>query len=88
MAPLVNGSRSDYPATVRGFMDACVPEPDSEHIRRWGRQILLRADPEGAARIFEGGIAVIPGAGHVPTMTRPESVVAEIERWAADLAAR
>lgn len=53
MAPLIDGSRSDYPATVRWFVDACVPEPDSEHIRRWGRQILLRADPEAAARLLE-----------------------------------
>lgn len=125
-APLANGSRTDYPSTVHGFVDACVPEPDSEHIRRWGRQILLRADPEAAARMFESHyergvapditkvsiptlvvhgendvivplalakavagaipdaeIAVIPGAGHVPTLTRPEAVVAEIERWAA-----
>ena len=50
---LVDGSRSDYPATVRAFTDACVPEPNSDHIRRWGRQILLRADPEAAARILE-----------------------------------
>jgi pimeloyl-ACP methyl ester carboxylesterase len=51
--PLVDGSRADYPQTVAAFVDACVPEPDSEHIRRWGRQILLRAEPEAAARIFE-----------------------------------
>jgi pimeloyl-ACP methyl ester carboxylesterase len=50
---LVEGSRSDYPQTVAGFVDACVPEPDSDHIRRWGRQILLRAEPEAAARILE-----------------------------------
>jgi pimeloyl-ACP methyl ester carboxylesterase len=53
MAPLVTGSRTDYAATVHAFIDACVPEADSEHIRRWGRQILLRADPEAAARMFE-----------------------------------
>lgn len=52
-AALVQGSRNDYAATVRAFVDACVPEPDSEHIRRWGRQILLRAEPEAAARILE-----------------------------------
>ncbi len=50
---LVDGSRADYARTVEAFVDACVPEPDSEHIRRWGRQILLRAEPEAAARIFE-----------------------------------
>jgi 3-oxoadipate enol-lactonase/4-carboxymuconolactone decarboxylase len=125
---LVAGSRADYPATVAAFIDACVPEPDSDHIRRWGRQILLRADPEAAARILEVhseehvapdltaiGVptllihgdqdAIVPLAGakaaamaipeaelvtladtgHVPTMTRPEAVVAEIERWADGL---
>ena len=53
VANLVDGARSDYPSTVRAFVDACVPEPDSQHIRRWGRQILLRAEPEAAARMFE-----------------------------------
>ena len=51
--PLVDGCRSDYPATVKAFVDACVPEPDSDHIRRWGRDILLRAEPEAAARLLE-----------------------------------
>ncbi|MGH8980043.1 MAG: alpha/beta fold hydrolase [Acidimicrobiales bacterium] len=124
MAPLIDGSRSDYPATVGWFVDACVPEPDSEHIRRWARQVLLRADPEAAARILEvhaeaqiapdfsaialpalvihgeldaiipvaaaetvanaitdSKLVVIPGAGHVPTLTRPAEVVAAIEGW-------
>ena len=122
--PMIEGIRADYPATVQWFIDACVPEPDSEHVRRWGRQILLRADPEAAARMFESydeapmvpkaeditqptlvlhgeqdqiiplGVAqdlapripgaelvVIPGAGHVPTMTMPEQVVVEINAW-------
>lgn len=122
---LVDGSRTDYPRTVAAFVDACVPEPDSEHIRRWGRQILLRAEHEAAARMFESHyeqnvsadperigvptlvihgqedvivplaigeaiaraipdseLVVIPGAGHVPTLTRPREVVDAIERWA------
>lgn len=53
LRPLIDGSRTDFPETVRWFVDACVPEPDSEHLRRWGRQILLRADPEAAARILD-----------------------------------
>lgn len=118
--------RADYPAYVRRFVSACVPEPDSQHVRRWGEQILLRADPEAAARMFEtheaaafspdlgalampvlvihgeldaivpvamgaavaqsvpdGELVVLPGAGHVPTMTRPAEVVAAIDDWAA-----
>ncbi|HEX4216878.1 MAG TPA: alpha/beta hydrolase [Acidimicrobiales bacterium] len=124
MGPLIEGSRSDYPATVGWFIDACVPEHDAEHIRRWGRQVLLRADPEAAARILEvhaeekiapdfsairlpalvihgeldaiipvsaaetvagaipgSKLVVIPGAGHVPTLTRPAEVAAAIDDW-------
>jgi pimeloyl-ACP methyl ester carboxylesterase len=33
-------------------------------------------------------IVVLPDTGHVPTMTRAETVVAEIERWAAALATK
>jgi pimeloyl-ACP methyl ester carboxylesterase len=129
--PMVNGSRADFPATVRAFVDACVPEPDSEHIRRWGRQILLRAEPEAAARILEchyqeqvapdltavsvptlvlhgehdriipvqaaevvaaaipqAELVVLKGVGHVPTLTRPQSVVDAIETWAETLPRR
>ena len=125
-APNVPAIRAHYPGYVRQFVQDCVPEPDSEHIRRWGEQILLRADPEAAARMFEShyerGIApalaevavptlvihgeldqiipvgvgewvastipgaelvVIPGAGHIPTMTRPAAVVDAINSWAA-----
>lgn len=45
--------RADYPAAVDGFVSACFPEPDSDHVKRWGRNILLRAEPEQAARIIE-----------------------------------
>jgi pimeloyl-ACP methyl ester carboxylesterase len=33
-------------------------------------------------------IVVLPGAGHVPMLTQPERVVAEIERRAAALRSR
>jgi pimeloyl-ACP methyl ester carboxylesterase len=45
--------RADYPAAVDGFVSACFPKPDSDHVKRWGRNILLRAEPEQAARIIE-----------------------------------
>lgn len=45
--------REDYPAAVRAFVDRCVPEPECDHVRRWGRNILLRAEPEQAARLLE-----------------------------------
>jgi 3-oxoadipate enol-lactonase len=116
--------RADYPATVAGFVEACFPEPDVEHVKRWARNVLLRAEPEQAARIVEmwgdddvedvdpraiaaptlivhgTADAIVPidgsrelatqlpdvelleleGVGHVPTMTRPDEVVAVIRR--------
>ncbi|MGZ6753818.1 MAG: alpha/beta fold hydrolase [Nocardioides sp.] len=128
-APDVRAIRGDYPAYVAAFVDACVPEPDQEHVRRWGRQILLRADPEAAARMVESHyeqqvspdlarvavptlvvhgeldavvplsvarqvtaaladaeLVVVPGAGHVPTLTRPQAVVDAVTAWAPRLA--
>ena len=114
--------RCDFVPTVRAFVDACVPEPASEHVRRWGRQILLRADKECAARLLEvmapvrpdverlgiptlivhgeqdvvvpledaralharmpnSELITLPGAGHVPTLTRPREVVEAIDQW-------
>lgn len=45
--------RNNYPAAVAAFVDRCVPEADCEHIRRWGRNLLMRAEPEQAARLIE-----------------------------------
>lgn len=116
--------RSDYRAAVAGFVERCFPEPDVDHVKRWARNILLRAEPEQAARIIEmwhdesvpdvdprqidvpalilhgTADAIVPieagrelaellpnaellefeGSGHVPTMTRPDEVVAAIRR--------
>jgi pimeloyl-ACP methyl ester carboxylesterase len=116
--------RADYPATVEQFVAACFPEPDCAHVKRWAKNVLLRAEPEQAARIVEmwcdetvpeldapaitvptlilhgTADAIVPidesrelaarlpdvellefeGSGHVPTMTRPDEVVAAIQR--------
>jgi pimeloyl-ACP methyl ester carboxylesterase len=116
--------RADYPATVERFVGACFPEADCEHVKRWAKNVLLRAEPEQAARIVEmwrdetvpefdpraitiptlivhgTADAIVPvdesrelaaqlhdvellefeGTGHVPTMTRPDEVVAAIQR--------
>lgn len=36
---------------LKWFAERCTPEPDSEHIRRWGVNILARATPEAAEKI-------------------------------------
>jgi|KBSSwiStaDraftv2_1062776.scaffolds.fasta_scaffold309426_2 pimeloyl-ACP methyl ester carboxylesterase len=71
--PLIDGARRDWPATAAWFAGACVPEPDCEHIRRWGRHILGRATAEAAARMFESYLddarpPVSLSAIHVPAL--------------------
>ena len=38
--------------TIDRFVTACVPEPDSDHIKRWGRQILGRASQAAAIALY------------------------------------
>jgi pimeloyl-ACP methyl ester carboxylesterase len=52
-AKFAAATRRDYPAVVGPFVDGCLPEPNSEHVRRWARNILLRSEPEQAARLTE-----------------------------------
>jgi pimeloyl-ACP methyl ester carboxylesterase len=46
--PFLQGLRAAYAATLERFVQLCIPEPDAEPIKAWGRKILARADP-GAA---------------------------------------
>lgn len=118
-AAFIQGLKTNYPATIGGFADACVPEsePNSVEIRSWGRKILARATPEVAVKLLEcthnvdvrpqlaeikiptlvihgdcdalvplsdseyitsqipdSYFHIVKGAGHVPTMTRPNEV--------------
>ena len=51
--PFCEALKSDYSGTIADFVDACIPEPDSEHVRAWGRDILHRSTPEQAVRLIE-----------------------------------
>jgi pimeloyl-ACP methyl ester carboxylesterase len=46
------GLQKAYSATLDRFVEVCVPEPDSDHIKRWGRQIIDRASPEAAIALY------------------------------------
>ncbi len=115
------GLQNAYSATLDRFIETCVPEPNSDHIKQWGRQILDRASQEAAIALYlsageidlrnelnhisqptlilhgeadgivpveaahrlaeilpHATLSVLPGAGHVPTMTRPYEVTREI----------
>ncbi len=122
--PFLLGLRHAYAQTLEAFVQACVPEPDSEHIKRWGRQIIGRATQEAAIALLlasarphlradlpritqptlilhgerdvlvsvedayalagllpNSRLHVLPGAGHVPTLTRPAEVAAQISAF-------
>jgi pimeloyl-ACP methyl ester carboxylesterase len=53
LAPFISALRQDYPAAIGAFVDQCLPEPNSDHLRKWGRDILGRATPESAVRLLE-----------------------------------
>lgn len=42
---------TSYEAWVAQFVADCTPEPDSEHLRAWGRKILVRVTPEDAVAL-------------------------------------
>lgn len=51
--PFVMGLQKDFNRTLEAFVEACVPEPESEAIRRWGRQIVGRTSREDGIRLYE-----------------------------------
>lgn len=64
--------RQAFPEYAAAFAERCLPEPDSEHLRAWGRHIVLRSDPEAAARLFEAheeeGVVPDLASVSVPTL--------------------
>ena len=122
----LQGLKSHYQATLQQFVNTCTPEPDSEAIRRWGMQIVNRAEQAAAIQLYEmvygldlrphlstitlptliihgekdalvsvsaaqwlaeqlpnSQLHILPGAGHVPTMTRPREVATLINQFFA-----
>ena len=125
----VAGLRSDFEGTMEGFVPACIPEADSQHLRDWLRDIISRTGGERAAALVEASYGIdlsarlpeltmptvviqgerdvmptsnadiartmaaaipncklelLPGVGHVPTLTRPKEVAGIIERLASE----
>lgn len=127
--PFLTGLRHNYAQTLDWFVQVCTPEPDSEAIRHWGRQIIDRASQEAAIALYtafapvdlrgdvqaihqpalilhgeadglvplassqllaaslpNATLTVLPGAGHVPTLTRPQEVAQAIDAFLAGFA--
>lgn len=66
------GLKSNYAQTLDRFVQACVPEANCDHIKRWGRQILDRASPEAALALYRvpGSVDLRPALSRVvqPTL--------------------
>lgn len=119
---LAAACKENYPEAVKAFIYKCLPDPGWDHVRRWGFNLLMRAEPEQAVRLIEmwqeadvpvidvsqirqptliihgtedlivpietsrklnqaisqSRLIEISGAGHVPTMTHSDEVVAAI----------
>ena len=54
----VESLRSQFEPTVDFFVELVFPEPDSEHLKDWLRDIVIRTGAEAAARNLEAAFAV------------------------------
>jgi pimeloyl-ACP methyl ester carboxylesterase len=72
--PFFHGLNTNYAQTLDRFAAACVPEPNSDPIRRWGRQILERASPEAALRLYQM-TGAIDLRGDLSRMTLPTLIL-------------
>jgi pimeloyl-[acyl-carrier protein] methyl ester esterase len=72
--PFLNGLVAHYPQTLDRFVETCVPEPDSDHFKRWGRQILDRASP-AAARVLYRLTGTVDLRADLPRITQPTLIL-------------
>ena len=72
--PFLGALRTAYPQAIERFIQACVPEPHSEPIKHWGRQILGRASQEAAIALYRlaGTMDLRPD---LPRITQPTLVI-------------
>lgn len=50
---LLQGCRTDFPATMSAFVDACVPEEDCAAERAWGKKIVMRSSAKEAVELMQ-----------------------------------
>lgn len=54
----VRALEADHAGTVARFVDACLPEPDSDDLRYWGRQALGRSSAADAIALVRSRLTV------------------------------
>lgn len=70
----VAGLRSAFDSTVDVFVDLCIPEKDSQHLRDWLRDIIHRTGSERAAVLLESFYGVDLSA-RLPQLSMPTVVI-------------
>jgi pimeloyl-ACP methyl ester carboxylesterase len=70
----IAGLRADHASTMSLFVDLCVPEPNSDHLKRWLYRILMRRDADTAIDLLEAmyGVDLRPS---LPEIGRPVLVI-------------
>jgi pimeloyl-ACP methyl ester carboxylesterase len=68
----IDSLRADHAGTMSFFVDLCIPEPDSDHLKRWLYRILMRSDVETAITLLEAMYGIdlrpsLPGLD-IPTL--------------------
>jgi pimeloyl-ACP methyl ester carboxylesterase len=72
--PFVEGLRVAYVETIERFVQRCIPEPDRDHIKAWGRKILARATQESAIALRLVG-STVDLAAELPRIQQPTLVL-------------
>jgi pimeloyl-ACP methyl ester carboxylesterase len=50
--PFALSLRSDFAGTIDRFVEACLPDPEADALRHWGRLMLYRSTPEHAIALY------------------------------------
>lgn len=72
--PFVKNLSTNYVVTLQHFVAGCLPEPDSEHIKRWGVHILQQATSDSAIALYLMGKG-IDLSNDLPRMTLPALII-------------
>lgn len=70
--PFPMSLRSDFAGTIDRFVDTCLPGPDADALRHWGRLILGRSTPEHAIALY---CAAVDPRDDLPLVHAPALVI-------------
>lgn len=68
------GLQNAYATTLDRFVEACLPTANSDHIKRWGRQIVNRASQEDAIALYHTAGSV-DLRSELPRITQPTLII-------------